>query len=275
MLEVDRRRTLDLVRLATGGRGVLPQGQIATDLASRLAREARKTAGHFLNICIRALDYCPPVDITFGEFLRAMVTADRDLEPADPWGYRSLLIESFRARGIYPSFAFSLAEDSVVWQPFEGKPDATGIDFRRIRFRTDPGAQEHALNRRMLHDFVNRKRNKRLFDLEPDRPAHVRSVQPLRRIGPDRRLHTEIVIEVLQTGPRLARYSGAPPFRAGTTLILSEAGQVRYSIFKRYRRTGRMERQRSYLYDLAARIPAHAWQRPLMGLSFARIHGGL
>ena len=46
------------------------------DLVNRLAETATKTATHFLNICIRSLDYCPPVDILFGDFLRAMVTAD-------------------------------------------------------------------------------------------------------------------------------------------------------------------------------------------------------
>ncbi len=29
-----------------------------------------------LNTCIRALDYCPPVDITFGDYLRAIITAE-------------------------------------------------------------------------------------------------------------------------------------------------------------------------------------------------------
>ena len=38
-------------------------------------------AERLLTICIRALDYCPPTDITFGEYLRALVTADYDLKP--------------------------------------------------------------------------------------------------------------------------------------------------------------------------------------------------
>jgi hypothetical protein len=40
----------------------------------RLANEAAKAARHVLNMCIRALDYCPPVDITFGEYLRGIIT---------------------------------------------------------------------------------------------------------------------------------------------------------------------------------------------------------
>ena len=41
-----------------------------------------------LSICIRALDYCPPVDVTFGEYLRAMITADCDLLDEDDKNYR-------------------------------------------------------------------------------------------------------------------------------------------------------------------------------------------
>src|SRR5262249_7808051 len=80
-LNIYTRRSRDLIRLATNGTGVLPPGDISHDLVNRLADEASKTATHILNICIRALDYCPPVDITFGEYLRAVVTADRDLVP--------------------------------------------------------------------------------------------------------------------------------------------------------------------------------------------------
>ena len=43
-------------------------------------------------MCIRALDYCPPVDITFGEYLRALITADADLVPDDDRGYRVAMI---------------------------------------------------------------------------------------------------------------------------------------------------------------------------------------
>ena len=101
-LQIYKRRTADLLRLATGGSGVLPDGDISADLVNRLAHEASKVAGHILNICIRALDYCPPVDLTFGEYLRALITADTDLVPNDKHGYRTAFIEAFRNRGIYP-----------------------------------------------------------------------------------------------------------------------------------------------------------------------------
>ena len=61
----------DLRRIATKGTGILPEGDIHPDLAKRFADEAVKAAGRVLTICIRAIDYLPPVDITFGDYLRA------------------------------------------------------------------------------------------------------------------------------------------------------------------------------------------------------------
>jgi hypothetical protein len=114
-LTIYRARIADLLRIATGGSGVLPEGNLHPDLVKRLADEATKTAGHFLRIAIRALDYCPPVDITFGEYLRAMITADQELVPDDRWGYRIAIIEAFRRRGIYPRDVRTLSGDSLRW----------------------------------------------------------------------------------------------------------------------------------------------------------------
>src|SRR5262249_39455351 len=114
-LAIYKARSADLIRLATAGTGILPKGDIPHDLVNRLADEASKTAGHILNICIRALDFCPPVDLTFGEYLRALITADRDLVPNDPWGYRVAFIQAFRRRGIYPRGVRSLSVESLCW----------------------------------------------------------------------------------------------------------------------------------------------------------------
>src|SRR5689334_14125508 len=65
---------------------------------------------------ILALDYCPPVDITFGEFLRAMITADTDAVPDDDLHYRVAFVEAFRGRGIYPRDLRTLSPDSLLWR---------------------------------------------------------------------------------------------------------------------------------------------------------------
>jgi hypothetical protein len=116
-LEIYEARTVDLKRLATGGTGVLPEGDISEPLVNRMAREACMTAEHLLKTCIRALDYCPPVDLTFGDYLRALITADLDLNPEDQFNYRTALISGFRARGIFPQDVLTLSEKNLRWQP--------------------------------------------------------------------------------------------------------------------------------------------------------------
>src|SRR5437870_2673918 len=111
-----KRKTERYLRLATGGTGVLPPGELPADLQNLLATEASQTASQFLSICIRAIDYCPPVDIEFGEFLRAVITADYDLVPDDPWGYREAWVDAFRRRQIYPRHVRNLSEDALRWK---------------------------------------------------------------------------------------------------------------------------------------------------------------
>ena len=113
-LSMYKQRTRDLLRLASGGTGLL-QSELHPDLVHRLASEASKSASHVLNMCIRALDYCPPVDLTFGEYLRALITADMDLMPDDEHRYRVAFIEAFRRRGIYPDDVRTLSEESLRW----------------------------------------------------------------------------------------------------------------------------------------------------------------
>lgn len=144
-LAIYKSRTADLLRIASGGTGRLPEGNLHPDLVNRLAAEANKTAAHILRMAIRALDYCPPVDITFGEYLRALVTGDWDLVPDDERNYRVAVIEAFRRRGIYPRDVRTLAADALRWQAWPAK-------FRDFTFagliqklKTDPQFQSPTL----------------------------------------------------------------------------------------------------------------------------------
>ena len=114
-LLIYRHRTADLFRLATQGTGVLPEGEIHPDLTHRLSREAAKCAERVLQMCIRAIDYCPPVDIRFGDYLRAIVTADTDYAPEDTDGYRLVFVQSFREWGIHPRDVCSVGLDALLW----------------------------------------------------------------------------------------------------------------------------------------------------------------
>jgi hypothetical protein len=114
-LLIYRARTADLFRIATSGTGKLPDGEIHPDLTRRLAAEAARCADRVLQMCIRAIDYCPPVDITFGGFLRGIITADLDFAPEDKASFRLVIIESFREWGIYPRGVSSMGADALAW----------------------------------------------------------------------------------------------------------------------------------------------------------------
>lgn len=130
------RKTADLFRLATGGTGKLPEGALHPDLVGRLAAEARNVAARVLRMCIRALDYCPPVDLTFGDYLRAVITADLDIHPTDEDGCRVAFVQSFREWGIAPAGVRSVSVDSLVWDKYAvaGARVALGLSRSRARF---------------------------------------------------------------------------------------------------------------------------------------------
>ena len=114
-LSIYRSRISDLLRIASGGSGVLPEGELHPDLVNRLAEEAAKSAEHVLQICIRALDYCPPVDVTFGDYFRAIITADYDLYPEDEHHYRTAIVDAFLAWGIVPRDLPIVAIQTLLW----------------------------------------------------------------------------------------------------------------------------------------------------------------
>ncbi|HEX9987289.1 MAG TPA: hypothetical protein VGE45_02290 [Chloroflexia bacterium] len=126
-LKVYRARTLDLYRIASEGTGKLREGDIHPDLANRLATEAARTAQQTLQMCIRAIDYCPPVGITFGDYLRAIVTADTDVNPDDIFGYRLAFVESFRHWGIHPVGMRSMSVEGLLWPTGEEAQDEFAV----------------------------------------------------------------------------------------------------------------------------------------------------
>jgi hypothetical protein len=227
-LSIYKSRIADLLRIATAGTGVLPQGELHPDLVERLAREAAVSASHVLTMCIRALDHCPPVDVDFGDYLRALVTADRDLVPDDDRGYRIAMIESFRRRGIYPQGVRSLSADSLCWAgPMGAEEEALrdllpGVrSLGRIRpdwtLTTDRQKiwEQTRKSGREIHDWLLSEPARAIASnfglvLGPDAPPsidrdknglpvfEVHSVRPARRLGPDGQTLTDLVIEITQ-----------------------------------------------------------------------------
>lgn len=162
-ITIYRQRSKRHVRMATGGTGVLPDGDLPAQLVDALADEAAKTAHQFLSMCIRALDYCPPAGVTFGDYLRALITADRDMVPEDPFGYRIALIDSFRKRGIFASGVTILSEEELAWPSMVERGGGLTWLFEMLRDKADwlryEGDRERIQDKTnaaqaMLHEFI-------------------------------------------------------------------------------------------------------------------------
>lgn len=134
-LSIYQSRAQKLLRIATGGSGIRPVGDLHPDLVDEMAKTAANTASDVLRICIRALDYCPPMDLTFGDYLRALVTADADLDSEDKHGYRVAFVEAFQKRGISAAGIKSMAIEELVHPlnpvKFDQKLEQDVVEFLR------------------------------------------------------------------------------------------------------------------------------------------------
>jgi hypothetical protein len=256
--------------LASGGTGVLRPGAIPTDLVDRLANTAADTAQRVLTICMRALDYMAPIDPTFGDYLRAVVTSDADLAPDHGVGYRVAFAEAFNARGIYPPDIFSVGPDALCWQPPDGSVQRSGLgDFvraldletysqsnRRMAF------QAAKANAAGLHNWLAANLDAATaasigldFSVVKDgRPLfEVHSVRPARRITTEGESRNDVVAILTQWRRPLLDpanpSAGTFLFRGGTTLLLSrefDGDPVRYAISRPVSSQPRQERMRQY-----------------------------
>ena len=188
-------------------------------MAQLLASYASDTAVLFFQLCARAIDYCPPVDLTFGDFLRALITVSRDLDPADDRGVRDALMEAFRLRGIYSESASFYSEDALCWPPQSNLPPIDGLLFGSPNGLTKV---EKDTNGDVLRAWADK--NRAALGLDRKLPISVPSFHPVFRAKDNGRLRMEMVVEVIQA--RQAQFdptmpdAGSFPFRGGVTLII-------------------------------------------------------
>lgn len=250
-----KRKTERYILLATGGSGRLAPGELPITLKEVLADQASRLANQFLTLCVRAIDYCPPVDVELGEYLRAVLTADHDLVPDDTWAYREAWIDAFRNHGIYPGGVTSLFEDALLWAPPEHHiPPVESLNFASLRFEGDPAraASAEELRRQAcaLGDVLSRPEFVDHFgivapgwyeDEEIDKPC-VHSIRSSRRVGPQGQVVFDLIAEVTQRR-RVTRHGEHFDFYGGSTIILGPEGEFRYIIGKGVRNSNRLDAQ--------------------------------
>lgn len=287
-LSIYARRIADLLRLYTGGSGILEPGAIHPDLVRRLSREAAKSADHVLSMCVRALDYCPPVDLSFGEYLRAIITADVDLVPEDDFNYRVAFVEAFRKRGIYPRDLRTLSVENLVWrrpkrdeyQPSEAliklfgdlrlyaRPEFYAGDraelFKRI------GSERGLFRDRLLNHLRTERKGKtdrngtriqESRDCEflglcaPENGEFKFEVESLHfatRTGPDGDLLTQAIVQIIQDEVFQEGEAASQRMEGGCTVVVDlKKPEIAYCIRKPITSKTRQARQRAFFQETA------------------------
>jgi len=281
------RTTADLFRIYRSA-GREPDGaELPAALAERLAEAASTTADEFFQLCARALDYCPPVDLTFGDYLRALVTASSDLRP-EQGAVRQALMQAFRARGLHAGSASFFSEDALAWprvpewtgEPVEdalppvvatiADPRTGRVEARELVFGHPDGLtnEEKDLDGAILRHYALENGGRLGFDMGPAlEPPYPASFHPVARIGEHGRLRIDMVVELLQTRrvpfDESSPAAGTFPLRGGVTLIVAAPErdaqgvygppQVRFAIAKRItgdEGSARAARQRAHALAL-------------------------
>jgi hypothetical protein len=216
---------------------------------TRVAEEGSKSADHMLTMCIRAIDYLPPVDLSFNDFATALLAADEEVVPDDRHDYRGTLARTFKRYGIK-----------------ETRPRKVNTFARR-----------DAPTYRLIHEDELRIRRDEAFrwiwqNAAPlgvclDYYLSVEAVTPCARVAPDGFVVNEVVVTYIQKLDGtvaelrdLARTRGGelliPPgvsdttrleLLGGGTLIFDEFGRLRYHQPKPLLDWDRQSRRLDYL----------------------------
>jgi hypothetical protein len=236
-LNVWTRRLESLGKLADGGLS-----------AERVVEEGVNAANHLLTMAIRALDYTPAVDLQFGDYLSALLTADLRVSPDDSkYRYRDIVRKSFTSYGIEPS---SNPAGDGIWEP-----PTEGCSYRNTNFE------------QLQHDSSEAFRflwnNRKALCLYEDAFTRVLSVLPTVRLGPDGFFVKETVASYVQildlTAGELQRLKIEipPDMPLGTTvtlygggiLLFNDYGQLAYHVRNRLSNEARQSERLKYLWE--------------------------
>jgi len=218
---------------------------------------------------LRAIDYLPPVDFEFEDFLGAILLADAEVAPDDTRSYRKTLVKSFKRFGIGPPPEGRIVDLASLPSP----PAYRGLNFGAMRTDVDE-----------VFRFV--WENAAWLGVDTTYYTHVESVRPAVRVGPDGLVVNEAVadyVQMLDLGAdefltlvaRWAEAAGDDPAEVdvtqllqaktkvqlfgGGTLVFDQFGRAKYHIRKPMPDWRRQSRRIDYLarngvFDSSARL---------------------
>jgi hypothetical protein len=175
---------------------LLEDGPVPRRLA---AEEGAKAAEHLLKMIIRAIDYCPPLEFEYEDFLDAILWSDQQLAPDDEHHYRDAVIAGF---GRYD-----------IRRPKQDLVSIAKLKHRPRYARFNLGALQS--DRDELFRFM--WENEELLGIDFRFATYVESVRPSIRVGPDGFVVRETVVTYIQqidgTVDELRRLSEDPTAR--------------------------------------------------------------
>jgi hypothetical protein len=241
----------------------------------RAAEEGAEIADRLLTACIRAIDYCPPTDLQFADFVSAVLTADWELNPKDEkFDIRSSLLQWFREYGINPRSKGTEGRQEGSWDP---PPRPAAFKYDRTHFDSMK-ADENELFRFLWENRAPFKLNDQAF-------TRVLSVRPCVRLGRDGFVLRETAVEYHQQLKVFAREllslkirkpDGMPDdtevtLYGGNAVIFDEYGHVKYNIGNAIMERGaeqeRQSKRLEYLWEHGGFAKGASKMR-----AFARMH---
>ena len=108
---------------ASGWRTSASRGSVSL---ARAAEEGATAAQHLLGMCVRAIDYLPPVEFEFPDFLAALLTSDAEVVPDDKHRYRDAV------RGAFGRWGIAAADNHIDDLSQSGlSPSYRNVSYRR------------------------------------------------------------------------------------------------------------------------------------------------
>ena len=209
--------------------GQLAGGTEAADRAVTPKEALWRAAEYFRRVALQPLDLCPPADIQFLDYARAVLRNDILTNPVDERGYRDVMLEVFHRRGLCPCAyqpGADLPGDCQFNEVSDRQPEAPKMDF-------------------VYHDIgrVSRSRTAAYYFLSDNRkalriPAHqdivVVDLYDNNKYGAAaERLPREVVLEyiwqeeVQLQGEQFGQWNGkAVNLVCGGTLVFDERGNL-------------------------------------------------
>jgi hypothetical protein len=230
-------------------------GKLQGGMVSRLGvvDASVETAEHLLTMAIRALDYCPPTDLLFGDFLSAMLTADYEMHPDDSrYEYRRHLRESFHAFGFEPGSDDTALPEPGLWGP----PDRR----EALRYgRNHLASMQH--DKDEIFRFIWENRN--TLGVDEGAYTNVEGVVPCYRVSSDGFVLQETVAtysqQVRMQASELKSFGLKKPVTmpddqdltiyGGGALIFDDSGRLKYQVRNRIRSAARQNPRLEYLWE--------------------------